>query len=76
MSATWNFRVARRTLDGETSYGIHEIYYGSDGVIRFWTSDPVDPFGETVDELRADLTRMYAATFEDVIDLDALEAGK
>lgn len=76
MTTTWNFRVARRTLDGETSYGIHEIYYSSDGGIRFWTSDPVDPFGETVEELREDLRRMFAATFEDVIDLDALEAGQ
>lgn len=73
---TWNHRVARRTVEGETCYGIHEVYYSDNGEIRFWTLDPVDPFGETVDELRADLARMYGATYKDVIDLDELEADK
>ena len=73
---TWEYRIARRTVDGETTYGIHEVYYDNNGGIRFWTTDPCEPAGETVEELRREMTRMYAATLKDVVDLDALEAGK
>ncbi|MGQ0594298.1 MAG: hypothetical protein ACT4QB_17110 [Gammaproteobacteria bacterium] len=50
----WNYRVIRKRYpeSDAISYQIHEVYYADNGSIEHWTEDPVQPFGETAEELR------------------------
>jgi hypothetical protein len=54
---SWNYRVIRRP-DG---LGIHEVYYSEDGRPISWTQDTVEPYGDSPEELRADLEHMLRA---------------
>jgi hypothetical protein len=73
----WNHRVVRQIRDGETFYGIHEVFYGlPDESDAGWTEDPISPVGETVEELRETLERMMRALDKPVIlDDDEKEQG-
>jgi hypothetical protein len=58
----WNYRVVRkksiyidRTNKKERvdyTYAIHEAYYDENGHVEAITQEPVEPFGENVEELR------------------------
>jgi hypothetical protein len=56
----------------EVGYGIYEVYYTGMGKIENWTEDAVEPFGETVKELKKDLERMLKACDKKVLDYDRL----
>ncbi len=70
----WNYRVIRKLHpdSGAISYQIHEVYYANDGRIEHWTVEPVQPFGETAEELREEI-RFYLQAFRRPI-LDWTEA--
>ena len=72
----WNHRVMIRHHEGtdETSMGIREVFYDDDGNIDAWTADDMDPHGETLEELRADLERMLACLERPVLDERVEEA--
>jgi hypothetical protein len=60
--AGWNYRVLSRTHpNGEISFGIYEVYYNQDGTPGSCTATPVEPSGETLKELKADMIRMLHA---------------
>ena len=66
---TWNYRVickADPNGPGEL-FGIHEVYYDSNGRIEGWTEEPCDPFGESLDELHAEMEMMMAALAKPVL---------
>lgn len=69
-SMSWNFRVLRRTVGHEVIYGIHEVYYDDAGTPRSCSSDAIEPYGDTVDDLRQELQHMVAALDEPVLDYD------
>ena len=72
----WNHRAMRTVHDnGEVAYSIREVFYDDDGTIEGWTAEPMDPHGETLDELRADLVRMLACLGKPVMD-EAEELAK
>ena len=58
----WNYRVIRKrnvyidpTDQKERvsyTYAIHEAYYDKNGHVGAITQDPVEPFGENIEELR------------------------
>jgi hypothetical protein len=54
----WNYRVVRKIREHNgtkwITFGIHEVYY-RDGEPAMVTVDPVDPHGETFEELKEDL---------------------
>lgn len=60
----WNHRVIRKRYpDSDTiSYQVHEVYYADNGSIEQWTEDPVQPFGETAEELREEI-RFFLQAF-------------
>ena len=65
----WNHRAMRTVHDnGEVAYSIREVFYDDDGTIEGWTAEAMDPHGETLDELRADLVRMLACLGKPVLD--------
>lgn len=67
---SWNYRVLEN-LDG---FGIYEVYYDTDGSINNVSAAPMEPYGETVEELKRDMDAMNAAfdkpvlSFVDVVD--------
>lgn len=78
---TWNYRVMRHEgqgpdIQGECWFTIHEVYYKSDGVNDLavstadvgYTTEPVAPMAESVDELRVTLQRMLTALDKPVLD--------
>ncbi len=64
MEMTWEYRVLHRTYgpkDNEgDSYTIIEVYYDDNDEIVSW-SDKMYPYGDTVQELIADLDLMQKA---------------
>lgn len=64
---SWNYRVFKESFtskDGETEdeYTLREVYYEEDGITpKSYTSDPMEPYGNTLEELKADLGYMALA---------------
>jgi len=65
----WNYRVIKRleTPGDESCYQVHEVYYDSDGNIEMWIDDPVEPSGESLEELREDLKHFSEALQKPVL---------
>ena len=55
----WNYRVV---LDKEGALSIREVYYNDDGTPYAYSSGPSTPYGESDDEISADLVYMLTAT--------------
>lgn len=75
----WNYRVVRKAYppgaDGtiEHALGIHEVYYDDNGDPQMVTEERMDPHGETLDELRADLAHMLKALDAPVLEYEVFE---
>jgi len=69
---SWNYRVLRRLIEGTDTFQIHEVYYREDGGIHAFTEDPVEGFGESLEELKRDLRWMLEACDKEVLDYDVL----
>jgi hypothetical protein len=63
---TWNYRVFREE-DGD--FVIREVFYAEDGSIITCTADPVEPFGNTLDELAQSIEDFKAALALPVLTL-------
>ena len=63
----WNYRVMRRT---NGAYIIVEAYYDADGKLMGYT-DQACPYGESWNELVADLETMFKAFVYDVLEESA-----
>lgn len=78
----WNYRVVRKkTVYQDSSgkkertnytYAIHEAYYDKNGFAGSITEDPVEPFGETIEELRHSWVMMAEAFGKPVLDYDMI----
>ena len=74
---SWNYRIVKK----DDCYGIHEVYYKDDGTMetRMVSVDPMDPHGETIDELKKDFELMKGAfgkpelNYEDIGNSDEEE---
>jgi len=69
---SWNYRIIRRQFKGHVSYQVHEVYYRSDGMIERWTENPINPAGETPEELKQDFSRQLLAFESPILDYDQL----
>jgi len=76
VNVTWNHRVIRTILDGQVFYGIHEVYYDTDGKVTNWTANPVAPVSETRLGLRQEIERFLAAADLPVIEMRGLGGHK
>ena len=63
---TWNYRV--RNVNG--NYGIYEVYYDKNGKPNAWSQDPMEPYGESLEELKDDLKRMMTAFEKPLFDYE------
>ena len=85
----WNYRIGVTSIEvktvndvtykgtgefhSEKHFGIYEVYYDEDGNIMFTTENPVEPCGETKEELIECLEMMLSDAKEhEVLDLDVL----
>jgi hypothetical protein len=76
----WNYRVVRKknTFIDPTNkkervdytYAIHEAYYDENGHVGAITQEPVEPFGDTAEELRHSWVMMAEAFGQPVLDYD------
>ena len=72
----WNYRVMRRTVEGETFDAVYEVYYLNDETINGWSEDPAYPmFHHDSDDgdLLDDIERFIQACEKPVLDW---ETGK
>ena len=89
---SWNYRLCFRTVSypvvddkdynlvvdtlEETQYGVVETYYNDDGEIAFTSAEFQLPYGETLEELKANFDRMQKAFELPVLDLDNIVYAK
>ncbi|HCX88910.1 MAG: hypothetical protein COZ68_06335 [Deltaproteobacteria bacterium CG_4_8_14_3_um_filter_43_13] len=76
----WNYRVVRKRnvyIDPrdqrervDYTYAIHEAYYDKNGHVGAITQDPVEPFGENIEELRHSWIMMAEAFGQPILDYD------
>ena len=63
---TWNYRVFR---EKNGDYVIREVFYGEDGVIIGCTTNPVELFGQTIEELRKSLIDFQEALTHPILTI-------
>lgn len=78
----WNYRVARKrhvrtdpknnTERVEYTYAIHEAYYDNNGYVEAITQDPIEPSGESMEELRHSWVMMAEAFGQPILDYDTI----
>ena len=81
----WNYRVCRKKLVSdvcdldtgkvletytEDQFGICEVYYNDKGDITFTSENFIEPYGETLEDLKANFDNMKKAFELPVLDLD------
>jgi hypothetical protein len=69
----WNYRVAHRPGSAVPSYGIYEVYYDEDYDIKMYSKNPISPFGDTTEELEADVSMMLHAFNETPLNLNHVD---
>ena len=71
----WDYRIIKKcgSKSEAASYQIHEVYYRGDGVIDAWTESPVQPHGDTLHELRADIRFFLQAFRHPVLELQLVD---
>lgn len=79
----WNNRIVRVTNpdmehdpDGDWpkyEYRVHEAYYNNDGDICGLTGGAVEPYGNSIEELKAVLERMLKACDDPILDADKID---
>ena len=82
---SWNYRICTKKLVSdvcdmdtgkvletytEDQLGICEVYYNDEGDITFTSENFIEPYGETLEELKANFDDMKKAFELPVIDLD------
>ena len=78
---TWSYRIISHPPygvvgnEGERTYQIHEVYI-DDGKIIGFTEKGMQPFGESMDELRQDFEYMQAAFTKPVLRVEDLEKAR
>ena len=92
---SWNYRAAKKRLTvdilkdevtgdvvdsySENQFGICEVYYNDKGDITFTSENFIEPYGETLEELKVNFEDMKKAFELPVLDLDNIvyaEIGK
>ena len=59
---SWNYRVLKHKDNDEVPYyQVHEVFYNEDDSIMACSEHSCTPFGETVEELKADFELMAGA---------------
>lgn len=76
----WNYRVVRKRHiypdpkdkkeKVDYTYAIHEAFYDKSGYVGSITQDPIEPFGENIEDLRHSWVMMAEAFGQPILDYD------
>jgi len=69
----WNYGVIRTRTSFGDLYQVYEVYYANDGEITPWTENPINPSGETIDELKEEFSRQLLSLETDGLNYDQLK---
>ena len=79
---SWNYRLGYKKLEvkidlsndvyEEDCFGIVETYYNDKGEITFTSENFIEPYGETLEELKVNFEDMQKAFELPVLDLDSI----
>lgn len=74
---SWRYQPVIRTVDAGTAITLCECYFDADGKLEAWTENPaIQPQGETIEELFADILYMMADAYCWVaVPFDSLQVG-
>lgn len=74
---SWTYRVARKYYEDIKSeeYGIIEVYFNEEGLVRYWSQYFQHPCGDSLGGLSWDLEKMRIAFDLPVLDYDAIKSG-
>ncbi|AZZ97567.1 hypothetical protein CWB99_14745 [Pseudoalteromonas rubra] len=63
MSAFWNYRViyCEASKDAPEQYQVHAVEYNENGKAVNWSETGESPYGQSIDDLKADFTRLQTA---------------
>ena len=82
---SWSYRICTKKLVSdvcdmdtgkvletykEDQFGICEVYYNDEGEIAFTSENFIEPYGETLEDLKANFDDMQKAFELPVLDLD------
>jgi hypothetical protein len=70
---SWNYRVTYRPKEPLLGYQIREVFYDENGVVKFYTVNPVSAFGDLPEELEKDLNMMADALNKEPLNLDHVD---
>lgn len=66
---TWNYRIMKRKIDHSNyEFGIYEVYYDDNGVIKGCTVNALTPTRESREDLKLELELMKEAFKKEVLD--------
>jgi hypothetical protein len=54
--------------NGDSEYGIHEVYYDNNDKVKAWTENAIAPTGDDIKELKQTLERMALAAKKPILD--------
>ena len=66
----WNYRVVRKKELTHFTYAVHEAYYDNNGKVGSITQKAINPFGETIEELRHSWLMMTEAFGKPILNYD------
>ena len=75
---SWNYRIISHPpyglpgAKGNRTYQIHEVYSDESKIVGF-SEKGIDPFGESIDELRQDFEHMKLAFEKPVLQFEDLD---
>lgn len=75
---SWNYRIVSTPYPSEDheisrTFEVHEVYYDAEGSVCAVTERNVSPFGETEEELRADMENYKKAFDKPVLRMEDID---
>jgi len=64
----WNYRVVKTAHSDIDCFGVHEVYYNEAGEIFAYTERAIEPYGESLEELRLSMGLIALALQHPVLD--------
>jgi len=57
----WNYRIIKKQNKDDRLYEVHEVHYNESGTIVSWTEEALHPMGESLAELKAEISHYLQA---------------
>jgi len=71
---SWNYRICFRSQNRSYGFYVHEVYYDDNGMIKFYSKNPVNVYGDDPDDVYQTLKMMMDSLDKDLLDLDEVDS--